>query len=194
LVQRVFAVTHARKAALLTALLQHPSLTSVIVFVKRKRDADGLARQISRSGRAAASIHSDRTQKERIAALDAFRRGECPVLVATDVAARGIDVDGISHVVHFDVPRSSEDYIHRSGRTARAGAVGQVMTFVAPDEEEDVAMIEKEIGKRIPRFSLKNFDAGVSGRRPKGRGDEGQRPARTRAAPRSRKTSGSDRP
>jgi ATP-dependent RNA helicase RhlE len=138
LVQRAFPVGQHRKAALLVALLKHPSLKSVIVFVKRKRDADTIARQITRSGREAASLHSDRTQQERIAALESFRKGECPVLGATDVAARGIDVDGISHVIHLDVPRSSEDYIHRSGRTARAGAVGQVMSFVAPEEEGEV--------------------------------------------------------
>jgi ATP-dependent RNA helicase RhlE len=174
LVQRVFAVGHHRKAQLLTALLRHPSLTSVIVFVKRKKDADGLARQISRSGRKATSIHSDRSQPERVAALDAFRRGECPVLVATDVAARGIDVDGISHVVHFDVPRSADDYIHRSGRTARAGATGQVITFVAPDEEEDMASIEKAIGKTVRRYSLKGFDAGLD-RRPERKSPGGDR-------------------
>ena len=88
------------------------------------------------SGVKATSIHSDRSQEERIAALEAFRRGECPVLVATDVAARGLDVEGISHVINFDVPFSPDDYIHRAGRTARAGAVGDVITFVAPDEEE----------------------------------------------------------
>jgi ATP-dependent RNA helicase RhlE len=163
LVQRVFPVAHSRKAALLTTLLTHPSLSSVIVFVKRKRDADSLARQIWRSGRASGSLHSDRTQAERTAALDAFRRGECTVLVATDVAARGIDVDGITHVVHYDVPRSSEDYIHRSGRTARAGAAGQVMTFVAPDEEGDLADIERHIGSKIPRFAFPGFDAGIGG-------------------------------
>lgn len=159
--QRAFAVGHHRKTALLTTLLQHPSMKSVIVFVKRKKDADGLARQIIRAGRRGASIHSDRTQAERIAALDAFRRGECTVLVATDVAARGIDVDGISHVVHFDVPRSSEDYIHRSGRTARAGASGEVMTLIAPDEEHDFGDIEKDIGFTVPRFKLKGFDPGL---------------------------------
>ena len=169
LVQRAFPVAQNRKAALLTSLLQHPSLTSVIVFVKRKRDADGVARQIIRAGRTAVSLHSDRTQQERIAALDAFRRGECAVLVATDVAARGIDVDGVSHVFHLDVPRSSDDYIHRSGRTARAGAVGQVMTFVDPSEEGDLAAIEKAIGSPIPRVFLKKFETGLDGARPAGK-------------------------
>ena len=152
LVHRAYPVDHDRKAGLLAMLLKDPSLSSVIVFVKRKKDADGLARQVSRKARrSAASIHSGRTQQERIAALEDFRTGECPILIATDVAARGIDVSGVSHVIHFDVPRSSEDYIHRSGRTARAGESGEVITFVAPDEERDLAAIEKAIGSKIPR-------------------------------------------
>jgi ATP-dependent RNA helicase RhlE len=136
-------------------------MTSVLVFVKRKSDADQLARTITRSGVRATSIHSDRCQEDRIAALEGFRRGDYPVLVATDVAARGIDVEGISHVVNFDVPFSSDDYIHRSGRTARAGAAGQVVTFVAPLEEERLGDIERAIGTRLPRAVLPDFDHGV---------------------------------
>jgi ATP-dependent RNA helicase RhlE len=167
--QRAFSVAHHRKAALLTALLKHPAMKSVIIFVKRKKDADVLANQIVRSGRSCGSLHSDRTQADRSAALDAFRRGACEVLVATDVAARGIDVDGVTHVVHLDVPRSSDDYIHRSGRTARAGAAGEVLTFCAPDEEGDLAQIEKAIGMTIPRFNMKGFDAGLDEARAKPR-------------------------
>lgn len=170
LIQRAFLVGHHRKTALLTTLLQARAMRSVIVFVKRKKDADGLARQIIRAGRRGASLHSDRSQAERNAALDAFRRGECTVLVATDVAARGIDVDGVSHVVHYDVPQSPEDYIHRSGRTARAGATGQVLTLVAPDEEHDFADIERAIGAPVPRFALNGFDMGLDGPRDSDRG------------------------
>lgn len=160
LVQTAFTVAQSRKGALLAELLQYTSLSSVIVFVKRKREADSLARHVRRVARVeAASIHSGRTQKERIAALEDFRRGTCPVLIATDVAARGIDVNRVSHVIHFDVPRSSEDYIHRSGRTARAGETGEVITFVSPDEERDFAVIEKAIGSTIEREKLKGFDA-----------------------------------
>jgi ATP-dependent RNA helicase RhlE len=161
IVQSVYPVAHERKGRLLTTLLQREAMTSVIVFVKRKREADQLARAISRSGVRATSIHSDRSQEERIAALEAFRRGQYPVLVATDVAARGIDVEGISHVVNFDVPFSSDDYIHRGGRTARAGAAGEVITFVAPDDEERLCTIEKAIGTVLPRVVLPNFDAGI---------------------------------
>lgn len=161
LAQRAFHVGHHRKADLLAKLLRHPSMSSVIVFVKRKSEADALARKITRtSGRQAASIHSGRTQQERIDALEEFRKGNCPVLVATDVAARGIDVDKITHVVHFDVPRSSEDYIHRSGRTGRAGEKGAVLTFVARDEEKDFDDIQDAIGKTIKRVKLDGFDMG----------------------------------
>jgi len=166
LVHRAFPVPHRGKADLLGTLLSHPSMQSVIVFVKRKKDANGLARQVTRSTRRQAeSIHSGRTQQERIAALEAFRKGECPILVATDVAARGIDVSKVTHVVHYDVPRSSEDYIHRSGRTGRAGEKGGVITFVAPDEERDMESIEKAIGSKIPRVRLKASASGNRRRR-----------------------------
>src|SRR2546428_4113144 len=136
IVQSVYPVAQARKGPLLTTLLRREAMHSVLVFVKRKSDADQLARTITRSGVRATSIHSDRAQEDRIAALEAFRRGEYPVLVATDVAARGLDVEGISHIVNFDLPSSSDDYIHRGGRTARAGAAGDVISFVSPAEEE----------------------------------------------------------
>jgi ATP-dependent RNA helicase RhlE len=161
IVQSVYPVAHDRKTRLLTTLLQQASMRSVLVFVKRKRDADQLARAISRSGVRATSIHSDRRQEDRFAALEAFRRGQYPVLVATDVMARGIDVEGISHVVNFDVPFSSDDYIHRGGRTARAGAVGELITFVSPADEERLRDIEKAIRTIIPRVVLPNFDSGV---------------------------------
>ena len=157
----VYPVAHERKGRLLTTLLRREAMTSVLVFVKRKRDADQIARLVSRSGVRATSIHSDRRQEDRIAALEAFRRGEYPVLVATDVAARGLDVEGISHIVNFDVPFSSDDYIHRAGRTARAGAVGEVVTFVSPAEEEQLRDIEKAIGTTLARVVLPNFDHGT---------------------------------
>jgi ATP-dependent RNA helicase RhlE len=166
IVHGVYPVAQERKGRLLTTLLRREPMTSVLVFVKRKSDADQLARAITRSGVRATSIHSDRRQEDRIAALEGFRRGEYPVLVATDVAARGIDVEGISHVVNFDVPFSSDDYIHRSGRTARAGAVGQVVTFVAPLEEERLCDIERAIGTTLPRTVLPDFDHGTHARVP----------------------------
>jgi ATP-dependent RNA helicase RhlE len=161
IVQSVYPVAQERKGRLLTTLLRQEAMRSVLVFVKRKRDADQLARTVSRSGVPATSIHSDRAQVDRIAALEGFRRGQFPVLVATDVAARGIDVEGISHVVNFDVPFSPDDYIHRGGRTARAGAVGELITFVSPADEERLRDIEKAIGTILPRVVLPGFDAGV---------------------------------
>jgi ATP-dependent RNA helicase RhlE len=161
IVQSVYPVAQDRKARLLTTLLRQEAMTSVLVFVKRKSEADQLARAITRSGVRATSIHSDRRQEDRIAALEAFRRGQYPVLVATDVAARGIDVEDISHVVNFDVPFSSDDYIHRGGRTARAGAAGALITFVSPAEEERLCDIEKAIGTTLPRVVLPNFDHGT---------------------------------
>jgi len=162
LIHSAFSVSNGRKAALLGKILTYDRLSSVLVFVKRKSEADSLARQVRRlCRREVASIHSGRTQKERIDALEDFRKGTCPILIATDVAARGIDVHKISHVVHFDVPRSPEDYIHRSGRTGRAGESGEVITFVAPEEERDFASIEKAIGTTIRRDTMPGFDTGL---------------------------------
>ena len=187
IVQSVYPVAQARKGPLLTTLLRREAMRSVLVFVKRKSDADQLARAIARSGVRATSIHSDRRQEDRIAALEAFRRGEYPVLVATDVAARGLDVEGISHIVNFDVPFSSDDYIHRAGRTARAGAAGDVITFVSPAEEERLCAIEKGIGATLPRVVLPNFDHGTHRHVPLPVGA----PARTGRSRRRRRSRGS---
>jgi ATP-dependent RNA helicase RhlE len=163
----VFRCAQRRKSALLVDLLRRTDMQSVLVFVKRKKDADQLARAITRNARVeATSIHSDRTQQERIIALDDFRRGTCPVIVATDVMARGIDIDDVTHVVNFDVPRSAEDFIHRGGRTARAGAEGAVYTFVSPEEEGDLREIEKAIGTELERMRLPRFDNGLDGHPP----------------------------
>ncbi|MFT5686471.1 MAG: ATP-dependent RNA helicase RhlE, partial [Myxococcota bacterium] len=183
LIHCAFSVSSHRKADLLGRILSYDRMASVIVFVKRKREADQLARQVRRlTRREAASIHSGRTQQERIDALEDFRTGRCPILVATDVAARGIDVSKVSHVVHFDVPRSSDDYIHRSGRTGRAGEKGEVITFVTPPEERDFAAIEKAIGATIPRDTIPGFDAGLNGGGGRGgsRGDGDSRGRRRR--------------
>jgi len=174
IVQSVYPVAQDRKTALLTTLIQREAWRSVLVFVKRKADADRLARAVTRGAAPATSIHSDRRQEDRIAALEAFRRGDYPVMIATDVAARGIDVEGISHVVNFDVPFSPDDYIHRGGRTARAGAVGEVITFVAPEEEDELLSIEKAIGTTLPRIILPNFDHGVHEHVPRPVADDGR--------------------
>jgi ATP-dependent RNA helicase RhlE len=183
IVQSVYPVAQDRKARLLTTLLRREGMRSVLVFVKRKSEADQLARTVTRSGVRATSIHSDRAQEDRIRALESFRRGESPVLVATDVASRGIDVEGISHVINFDVPGSSDDYIHRGGRTARAGAVGEVITFVSPPEEERLCAIEKAIGTTLPRVVLPNFDPGVHVHVPPPVGGAGRSRGRRRRRP-----------
>ena len=149
-----YRVAQDRKSALLATLLRPSEMRSVLVFVKRKIDADRLARMVVRSGVSATSLHSDRSQADRTAALDAFRRGDCPVLVATDVAGRGLDISGISHVINFDVPWCPDDYIHRAGRTARAGATGKVITFIAPAEEALLGAIQAELDISLPHAAL----------------------------------------
>jgi ATP-dependent RNA helicase RhlE len=180
--QSVCAVAQERKAALLSALLRRDGMDSVLVFVRRKVDADRLARAVTHGGVRATSIHSDRSQKDRIAALEGFRSGEFPVLIATDVAARGLDVSGISHVINFDVPHSSDDYIHRAGRTARAGAAGDVITFVSPAEEERLHDIETELGITLPRITVRGFaaPAAAAPARTTARSPSGQAPRRGR--------------
>jgi ATP-dependent RNA helicase RhlE len=167
--QSACTIPQNRKTALLSSLLRRHDMSSVLVFVRRKVDADHLARAVTRGGVDATSIHANRSQEERIAALEGFRSGRFPVLIATDVAARGLDVNGISHVINFDVPRSPEDYIHRAGRTARAGAVGEVITFVSPDEEDRVGEIERVLGTTLPRRVVSGFESGIRGSAP-GRG------------------------
>ncbi len=191
--ESAYSVAQTRKAALLSTLLRRDDMRSVLVFVRRRSDADRLARSVTRGGVEATSIHGDRSQPERVAALEAFRRGQCPVLIATDVAARGLDVDGISHVINFDVPYSAEDYIHRAGRTARAGAIGDVITFVSPEEEEHLSEIQAVVGSALPRKVVDGFDAGIDSyvrRTPvptsrRGRGSRRPRPSTPAAQPAS---------
>jgi ATP-dependent RNA helicase RhlE len=120
-----------------------------------KHGADKICRRLERSGINATAIHSNRTQSQRQRALDGFKRGEFRVLVATDIAARGIDVEGISHVINYDIPQYAEDYIHRIGRTGRATATGDAITFVARDDQQHLRGIEKYIGRRFP---VKTYD------------------------------------
>ena len=154
----VYPVPGELKSALLVALLERDELKSVLVFTRTKHRANRLADALERRGIAAARIHGNRTQAQRIAALAGFKAGTYRVFVATDIAARGIDVTGISHVVNFDVPNLPEDYIHRVGRTARAEATGDTITLVAPDEESDLRVIERAIGRKLPRTTLPGFD------------------------------------
>ncbi|MBK6941807.1 MAG: DEAD/DEAH box helicase [Planctomycetes bacterium] len=200
--QEVVSVGGQDKIRLLLRLLEHGDLRSVLVFVSTKVGASRVWRDLVRAGVPSGVIHSDRTQQERFQALEAFRHGEHRVLVATDVAARGIDVDGISHVVNLDVPRSPEDYVHRIGRTGRAGESGHAMTFVAPDEERKLAAIEHLLKKTFTRRNIDGFRApprgdargdGRGGGRGAGRGDGFERRARF-DAPRRGPPHRSDRP
>jgi ATP-dependent RNA helicase RhlE len=148
---RAYAVAGPGKLPLLLDLLRAPGARSVLVFTRTKHRANRLAEGLTRHGVHAERIHGNRSQAQRTQALAGFKSGRVRVLVATDIAARGIDVSGLSHVVNFDVPRASEDYIHRVGRTARAGAAGDAITLVSPEEEADFRAIERSVGCRIPR-------------------------------------------
>ena len=154
----VYPVPQHLKTALLVELLGREDMMSVLVFVRTKRRADRVARQVGNAGIEVARIHGDRSQSQRDSALAGFRSGRHQVLVATDVAARGLDVEGITHVVNYDVPTVPTDYIHRVGRTARAEAEGDAITFIAPEEEGDLRGIERALGRAIPRVTLPDFD------------------------------------
>ena len=156
--QAVYPVRQDLKPGLLLALLQRDDVTQALVFTRTKHRANRLAEQLVKRGVKAERIHGNRSQPQRTAALAGFKSGQYRVLVATDIAARGIDIEALGHVVNFDVPQAPDDYIHRVGRTARAEAVGDAFTFVAPEEENDLRAIEKAIGKRLPRITLPDFD------------------------------------
>ncbi len=156
--QAVYPVAQELKSALLTTLLERGDLKSVLVFTRTKHRANRLAEYLERHRVPCARIHGNRSQAQRTQALEGFKAGRHRVLVATDIAARGIDVEALSHVVNFDVPSVPDDYIHRVGRTARAEATGDAFTFVAPAEADDLARIERAIGKRLPRIAVPGFD------------------------------------
>jgi ATP-dependent RNA helicase RhlE len=145
------------KASLLRELLQDETMSSVLVFTRTKHRADRLARQLQQWGIPVTVIHGNRSQSQRIRALEGFRGGQHRVLVATDIAARGIDVEGVSHVVNYDVPQEAEVYIHRVGRTARAQRRGDAYTLVSPEEEADFDQIEKLLGFEIQRARIPDF-------------------------------------
>ncbi|HEU4763171.1 MAG TPA: DEAD/DEAH box helicase [Gemmatimonadales bacterium] len=156
--QAVYPVGRELKTALLLKLLKRNEVGDALVFTRTKHRANRLAEQLVRAGIKADRIHGNRSQNQRTQALDGFKSGKFRVLVATDIAARGIDINALEHVINFDVPEIPEDYIHRSGRTARAERTGFAFTFVAPDEEGDLKRIERAISKRLPRVTLPGFD------------------------------------
>jgi ATP-dependent RNA helicase RhlE len=156
--QAAYPVPAQLKSALLVELLKRGEIRSVIAFTRTKHRANRLADYLARNGVSAGRIHGTRSQAQRTAALGAFKAGKFPVLVATDIAARGIDVEALSHVINFDVPNSPEDYVHRVGRTGRVELTGDAFLFVSPEEEGDVRRIEGVLGIRLPRVTLSGFD------------------------------------
>ena len=156
--QAVYPVGQDLKRGLLLHLLTRGDIKQALVFTRTKHRTNRLADYLVRAGVKAERIHGNRSQGQRTAALAGFKDGRFPVLIATDIAARGIDVEALGHVVNFDVPQAPEDYIHRVGRTGRAEATGDAFTFVSPDEESDLRDIEKAIGRRLPRVTVPDFD------------------------------------
>jgi ATP-dependent RNA helicase RhlE len=154
----VYPVPQHLKAALLRKLLDGQEIHDALVFTRTKHRANKLAKYLGEQGIDVDRIHGNRSQAQRTEALRGFKSGKYRVLVATDIAARGIDVTALGHVVNFDVPVVPDDYIHRVGRTARAEATGSAFTLVSPEEEESLRAIEKAIGSRLPRVTLPDFD------------------------------------
>jgi ATP-dependent RNA helicase RhlE len=157
-------VTHAlypvdvgQKQELLEELLRRTDYDQVLIFCRTKNGADRVARKLQQQGHALAVLHSNRTQRERERALNGFRDGRFEVMVATDIAARGIDVEQISHVINFDVPHHPEDYVHRIGRTGRAQSVGDAFTLMTGEDVREIAAIERFVGQKIPRVKLEGF-------------------------------------
>lgn len=159
--QRFYGTQAPAKMDLLYHVLDAEKMESVLIFARTKRGADKIAHRLDRSGISTAAIHSDRSQSQRQRALDGFRQGKYRVLVATDIAARGIDVDGISHVINYDVPRDAEDYVHRIGRTGRAGASGDAFTFVSGEDRDAVRRIERFTGRQYQIESYAGFTAPI---------------------------------
>jgi ATP-dependent RNA helicase RhlE len=153
----IYRVDPTRKFDLLVALLKETSFESVIVFTRTKHGADKIAKKLRGLNHAVAVLHANRSQNQRIEALNGFKSGKYEVMVATDIAARGIDIAGVSHVINYDIPQHPEDYVHRIGRTGRASATGDAFTLVTPDDAKKVAAIERFIGQKIPELTIEGF-------------------------------------
>ena len=154
----VYPVSDQQKSDLLRALLDQVHYDSVIIFCRTKHRADRIAALLKKNSHAVAVLHSNRTQREREQALEGFRSGKFEVLVATDIAARGLDIADVSHVINYDVPQHPEDYVHRIGRTGRAQATGDAFTIMVAEDRQPMAAIERFIGKKIEHIKLENFN------------------------------------
>jgi len=154
----LYPVAATQKFDLLLALLERTDFESVLIFSRTKEGADRIARKLKTEKHSVAVLHSNRTQQERIDALEGFKAGRYSVMVATDIAARGIDIAGVSHVINYDVPQHPEDYVHRIGRTGRAQSIGDAFTIMTAEELPHVKDIERFIDQKIQRQKLENFD------------------------------------
>ncbi len=196
--QAAYPVAEHLKASLLRHLLRHTEMPSVLVFTRTKRSAHKLARTIATDGFAVTELHSDLTQPQRNRAMEGFRRGDFQILVATNIAARGLDVTHITHVISFDVPAVPDDYVHRIGRTARAEAEGDAFILVSPPEEKLLVKIERQIGKRLPRVTLPDFDysspAPPQGAKPRGHGASRPPHPRSGSSPRTERKGNNNPP
>ena len=149
--QSLYAVRQEDKTRLLLQIFDGQDISSAVVFLHTKNRTERLAQSLKKKGYKVAAIHGDRSQRQRQQALDGFRAGRYRILVATDLAARGLDIEGISHVVNYDIPPTVEDYLHRIGRTARANAEGDAITFVTPNDHKDLETIERALGRNLLR-------------------------------------------
>jgi ATP-dependent RNA helicase RhlE len=154
----LYPVALEQKFDLLEALLAKTDFDSVLVFSRTKHGADKIARRLKAANHSVAVLHANRSQNQRIEALAGFKSGKYEIMVATDIAARGIDVAGVTHVINYDVPENPEDYVHRIGRTGRAQAVGDAFTLVTPENFSDIRDIERFIGAKIAELQLEGFD------------------------------------
>jgi len=173
--QAAYPVAEHQKTALLRHLLRRTDMPSVLVFTRTKQGARRLARTIAADGFAVGELHSNRTQPQRNRAMEDFRKGDTQILVATNIAARGLDVDHITHVISVDVPTVPEDYVHRIGRTGRMEAEGDAFLLVAPEEEKLLERIERQMGQRLPRVTLPDFDYDQAAPRRSEQAKSGQR-------------------
>ncbi len=157
----LYPVPQHLKSALLLELLKRTETDSVLVFTRTRRRAEKVDRQIRQAGYKVTSLHSDRSQGQRQAALSGFKAGKYQIMVATDIAARGLDVESISHVINYDMPDTADAYIHRIGRTGRAERTGDAFTLVTPDDNDMIRSLERIMGKPLPRETLEGFDYAV---------------------------------
>jgi len=192
--QHVLMVPKTKKRALLAHLLKDEAIKRVLIFSRTKHGANRISKHLDALGILSNAIHGNKSQNARQKALNEFRSGNIRALVATDVAARGIDVDGVSHVINFDLPNEPESYVHRIGRTARAGATGISLSFCDPDERQYLRDIEKIIRQKVPLMVDHPFHfEGIEGH-PVGDGTEDQNPSGRKRAPRRRNNSGKHKP